>query len=379
VTAAPPIPAARVWADRYDGRAGEPIDLTQAVPGYPPHAQLLQRLAEAAGTATAAGYGAIEGDAGLRVALAEDVSRVYGADVGAEDVAITAGCNLAFGMAATVAAGPGDAVMLPAPWYFNHHMALTMHGIDAVPLPCLAEEGFIPAPDRAEALLHDRVRAVVLISPNNPTGAVYPPETLARFAELCRRRGLWLILDETYRDFLPREAAPHLLFRDPEWRNVMVHLYSFSKAYCIPGHRVGAIVAGGEFRGQLMKVLDTQQICPQRAAQAALAWAIPGLRQWRAGNRGIMSGRAVAFCEAMQRAPEWKIDAIGGYFAYLRVPDGLPPALEAAELLAAEHGLATLPGPFFGPGQTRHLRLAFANAELPAIAAVPDRLALMPG
>ncbi len=81
----------------------------------------------------------------------------------------------------------------------------------------------------------------------------------------------------------------------------------------------------------------------------------------------------------MRRAPGWKIDVFGGYFAYLRVPDGLPGAIEVAEGLAAEHGLATLPGPFFGPGQERHLRLAFANAELPAIAEVPDRLALMRG
>ncbi len=376
-TAAPPIPAARSWADRYDGRAGPEIDLTQAVPGYPPHPEMLRRLAEAAGTHAAAGYGAIEGDAGLRDAFARDVSDRYGASVEPRDVAITAGCNLAFSMAITVAAAPGDAVMLPTPWYFNHHMALTMHGIDAVPLPCDAADGFIPDPERAAALLHDRVRAIVLISPNNPTGAVYPPEIIAQLAALCRRRRLWLILDETYRDFLA--GAPHALFGDPDWRDTLVHLYSFSKAYCIPGHRVGAIVAGGGFRTELMKVLDTMQICPQRAAQTALTWAIPALRDWRAGNLDIMTGRGAAFRAAIADAPAWRADAVGGYFAYLRLPDGLPGAMHAAEALAAEHGLATLPGPFFGPGQERHLRLAFANAELPVIAEVPGRLALMRG
>src|SRR4051812_4910582 len=102
-TGAPPIPAARVWAARYDGRAGPEIDLTQAVPGYPPHPAMLERLAAAAGERGAAAYGAIEGDAALREALAGDMAGFYAAPVGSDQVAITAGCNLAFAMAATVA------------------------------------------------------------------------------------------------------------------------------------------------------------------------------------------------------------------------------------------------------------------------------------
>ena len=374
-TGAPPIPAARVWAARYDGRAGPEIDLTQAVPGYPPHPEMLERLAAAAGTRAAAGYGAIEGDAALREALAADMSGFYGAAIKPEHTAITAGCNLAFAMAATVAAAPGEAVMLPAPWYFNHHMALTMHGIDTVPLPCHAAAGFVPDPEHAAALLTPKVRAIVLVTPNNPTGAIYPPATIARFSELCRARGLWLILDETYRDFLPAEAVPpHYLFADPDWHDTLIHLYSFSKSYCIPGHRVGAIAAGGEFRAELMKVLDTMQICPQRAAQTALAWAIDGLRPWRDGNRTLMATRAAAFATAAGGFDGWHLDALGAYFAYLRLPPSVPDALATAERLAAERGLATLPGTFFGPGQDRHLRLAFANVDLPAIAQVPSRL-----
>jgi len=206
-TAIPPIPAARIWSDRYDGCAGALIDLTQAVPGYPPHPMLLQKLAEAAADPANARYGPIDGAPVLRRALAQAMSEHYGTAIGAPDIAITAGGNLAFTMAATVAAGPGEAVMLPAPWYFNHQMALAMHGIDAVPLPCDADGGFLPDVSRAAALLHDRVRAIALISPNNPTGAIYPPSLIDQFYALCRSRGLWLILDETYRDFLPRPPA----------------------------------------------------------------------------------------------------------------------------------------------------------------------------
>lgn len=375
-TAAPPIPAARAWAARYDGAAGPAIDLTQAVPGYPPHPDLLAKLAEAAGSRAAAGYGPIDGDPALREALAADMAGFYGAPIGAADIAITAGCNLAFSMAMAVLAAPGDRVILPTPWYFNHRMALAMQGIEALPLPCRAEDGFLPDPDRLAALLAEGgIRALVLVTPNNPTGAVVPPAQIARCAALCRAAGAWLVLDETYRDFLPAEQSPpHALFQDAAWRDGVIHLYSFSKAYCVPGHRVGAIAAGPGFQAELRKALDTLQICPPRPAQAALAWAIGVLGDWRAGNRAIMAGRAAAFRRAVEQLPGWRLDALGAYFAYLRVPEGGPDALAVAEALAARRGLLGLPGPFFGPGQERHLRLAFANAELAAIEQVPARL-----
>lgn len=373
-TAAPAIPAARGWAAAYRGGAGEPIDLTQAVPGYPPHPDLLVRLGEEAARTANAGYGPIEGEPALRAALAAEATRRYGAPIEPAEVLVTAGCNLAFVMAMITLAGPGSAVLLPAPWYFNHHMALTMLGIATVPLPCRPEDGFVPDADRAAALIDDRVRAVVLVTPNNPTGAIYPPATIAAFAALCRRRGVGLVLDETYRDFLPGDAPPHALFADPEWRTGLVQLYSFAKSYCVPGHRVGALVAGPAIRAQLLKAFDTLQICAPRAAQAALAWAVPALAPWRARNRDLMAARAAAFRRAIAGVPAWRVDALGGYFAYLRLPEDAPDAVTMAERLAAERGLMTLPGPFFGPGQERHLRLAFANADEATLAEVPARL-----
>lgn len=370
-TAEPAIPAARAWAARYRGQAGPALDLTQAVPGYPPHPELLARLGEAAADRASASYGPIAGDEALRAALTEDASGFYGGAIGAEHVAITAGCNLAFAMAMKVIAAPGENVLVPTPWYFNHEMALSMAGVEARPLPCRAADGFVPDVALAATLIDARTRAVLLVSPNNPTGAVYPAEVIAGFAELARQRGLWLVLDETYRDFLPNRL-PHRLFQEPDWGDVLVHLYSFSKAYCIPGHRLGAVIAGEAFQHQLAKALDTLQICPARAAQQVLAWAIPALRDWRADNRKIMQARAAA-CRAALNA-DW-IDAMGSYFAYLRLPEGAPEAMAAAEFLAAERGLMTLPGPFFGPGQDRHLRLAFANAEAERLAELPGRLA----
>jgi aspartate/methionine/tyrosine aminotransferase len=374
-TETPPIPAARAWAARYDGGAGPPLDLTQAVPGYPPPPALLEKLAAASGSAACAGYGPIAGDDPLREALAADIGAFYGARIGAADVAITAGCNLAFAMVMQVLAAEGEAVLLPAPWYFNHRMAMTMQGVRAVPVPTRAEDGFVPDPTRIAALMREhRPRAVVLVTPNNPTGAVYPGRVIEEVAAQCRAHGAMLVLDETYRDFLP-DGPPHRLF-DDAWADVLIHLYSFSKAYCVPGHRVGAIAAGAAAMRELEKAFDTFQICPPRPAQSALAWAIPALREWRGGNRGLMAARAAFFRDSVAQLPGWRLDAIGTYFAYLRLPENAPDAMRAAEILAAEQGLMTLPGPFFGPGQERHLRLAFANAAEDVLTQVPARLSV---
>jgi aspartate/methionine/tyrosine aminotransferase len=374
----PPIPACRAWATRYTGEHGAPLDLTQAVPGWAPHPEMLAALARAAGDPAAATYGLLEGETALREALAEDMRLLYGGDdVQTDDLRITAGANLAFSLATMVMAAPGDEVLLPAPWFFNHEMALALRGVRAVPLPCRAADGFLPDPERAAALLGPRTRALVLVTPNNPTGAVMPPELIARFAELCRERGLWLLLDETYRDFLPDgQDTPHALFRRPDWREFAVQLYSFSKAYCIPGHRVGAVCAGPAFRAEFVKAVDNIQICPPRPPQFALAWAVLALREWRAGNRARIAARAASFRRILAAgAPDWPVDAIGAYFAWVRVPESAPDSAVVAELLAAERGVVSLPGGVFGPGGERHIRLAFANTDESTIAEVPKRLA----
>ncbi len=80
----------------------------------------------------------------------------------------------------------GDNVLLPTPWYFNHEMTLTMLGVEPRALPCDPAAGFVPDVATAEALIDARTRAIVLVTPNNPTGAVYPPQTIAAFAALLR-------------------------------------------------------------------------------------------------------------------------------------------------------------------------------------------------
>ncbi len=375
-TTEPPIPEAHGWAADYRGQCGPMLDLCQAVPGYPPHPALLDRLASEAGRRDNARYGPINGDLPLREAYAADLSATYAGVVSADQVTITAGCNQAFFLAMMTLLAPGDAVLLPSPWFWNHEMSCRMLGLEPRALPCAAEAGFVPDPERAEALLDSRTRAVVLITPNNPTGAVYPPETIARFLDLARRRDLWLIVDETYRDFLPDgQGRAHALFTDPDWPDRLVQLYSFSKSFCIPGQRLGALTAVASLQGDFIKALDCLHICPQRPVQAAVTWAIDALRDWRTDNRVEINHRAAAMQAAFQRLPDWRIESIGAYFAYVRHPFADTPAATVAARLARDRGALCLPGSVFGAGQDRHLRIAFANADTDAIAALPERLA----
>ena len=375
-TGTPPIPEAQGWAKRYDGALGPMIDLSQAVPGYPPHADLLSRLAEAAGTQAAAKYGDIYGDEGLRQALSTEISARFRGKVTADNIAITSGCNQAFVLAIMALAKAGDNVLLPAPWYFNHQMTLQMLGVEPRALPATAANGFVPDVTEAERLLDGKTRAIVLVTPNNPTGAIYPPATIAAFAALCRRKNIWLIVDETYRDFLAADyGSPHTLFSDGAWSENVLSLYSFSKSYCIPGHRVGAIIGGRGILDEIGKVIDCVQICAPRAAQTALTWAIPSLNDWRAGNTTEITRRAVAFREAMAACPGWQLLSIGAYFAYVAHPFQGASVFAVAEKLAATRGVLGLPGPWFGPGQENHLRLAFANVSVESIREIPARLA----
>ena len=177
--AAPPIAEAGKWASAYDGRHGTLINCSQAVPNHPPPAEFAARLAEAAGSPAAARYGDILGDQELRHAYAGHVSGIYGAPIDARQIAITSGCNQAFFAAMIAVAGAGENVVLPRPWYFNHEMTPDMLGIEARVLATTAEAGFLPDPEAFEALIDGRTRALVLVSPNNPTGAIYPPQLIA--------------------------------------------------------------------------------------------------------------------------------------------------------------------------------------------------------
>jgi len=385
----PPVMEARRWlAARPAGAQPPLLNVSQAAPVEPPPEPLRRAIAEAAlHRADAHLYGPVLGNPDLRESVAAEWSRAYAADVRPANVAITQGCNQAFCAAIATLAGAGDEVIIPVPWYFNHKMWLDMAGVRAVPLPCGPD--MVPEAERAAALVTPRTRAIVLVTPNNPSGAEYPAETLAAFHALARRHNLALVLDETYRDFDSRggtgshAGAPvHDLLRDPDWGRDVIVLYSFSKAYRLTGHRVGAIIASEARLAEVEKVLDTLAICASQLGQIAAHWGMTHLGDWLAAEREEILARAEAARTAIGALPGWRLKGCGAYFAWAEHPFAETSAALARRLVT-DAGVLLLPGSMFmpegDPDGPRHVRIAFANIDAAGITELGRRLGTVTG
>lgn len=359
-TSASPISEVRSWMAEGLRRTDlKLVDVAQAAPGYPPDRGLIDHVANLDQTRVSR-YGPVLGELSLREALAGSLSDAYRGSVRTDQVAVTAGANQAFCLAVSVLCEPGDRVIMPVPHYFNYDMWLCMSGVEAAYLTCSGD--MLPSPEGASRLLNERTKAIVLVTPNNPTGRVYPPGLIAGFARLASEAGIHLILDETYRDFRSTTAPAHDLFRDPDWDASVLHIQSFSKVYSIPGYRVGALAASPDLLHEVDKVADCVTICPSRLGQEAALYGLGHLDGWVAANRTTMNRRVKLFVEAMQGS-RYEVASAGAYFAYVRHPFEGTGSRKVARRLFEEQSVLALAGEMFGPGQDRYLRLAFANLD----------------
>ncbi len=378
LTDPPPVMEARRWLVGVTHPANRPlINVSQAAPVESPPLGLRQALADAAlNDPNAHLYGPVLGLPALREEIATQWSAAYGGAISPTQVAITQGCNQAFTAIMATLAGPGDEVILPTPWYFNHKMWLDMASVTTVPLDTGAT--LIPDAGAAAALITDRTRAIVLVSPNNPGGVEYPAATLTAFRDLARAHGLALIVDETYRDFDSRTGAPHDLFTDPDWAETFIHLYSFSKAYRLTGHRVGAVIASEARLAEVEKFLDTVAICPAQLGQIGALWGMRNLAQWVAGERDEILARRRAMTDGFAALAGWKLLGCGAYFAYVEHPFDMASDV-LCKRLVTEASLLMLPGTMFQPEGSaagkRQIRIAFANVDAAGIAEMFHRLA----
>ncbi|MEQ6203752.1 aminotransferase [Sulfitobacter sp. HNIBRBA2951] len=375
----PPVMEARRWLEGVTFPADRPlINVSQAAPVDPPHPDMRRAMADVVlGDDSAHLYGPVLGNPALRTELAARTARIYAGEVTPQNICITSGCNQAFAAAIAALCSDGDEVIVPVPWYFNHKMWLDMSGATSVPLTC--GDDMMPDPAQAEALITPRTRAIVLVTPNNPTGAEYPDGLINAFFDLAQTHGLKLIVDETYRDFHSHSGTPHSLFQRSDWQNTLVQLYSFSKAYRLTGHRIGALAASPALLAEIEKFLDTVAICPAQIGQHAALWGMRNLDQWLTGERDEILRRRSAITDQMPRlvANGWRLRGLGGYFAYMEHPFALGSA-DLAPLMVKQAGILCLPGTMFYPDNTpqaaHELRIAFANLDADGITTLFDRL-----
>ena len=380
-TMSSPIMDSRRWVDGVTFSDDMPlINVSQAAPIDPPPVPLREALADAVlNDAESHLYGAVLGISELREEVADQWSAAYGGGVHADNVGITSGCNQAFCAAISSLCEPGDAVILPAPWYFNHKMWLDMAGIECRVLMC--GEDMMPSAQDAAALIDDRVKAIVLVTPNNPSGVEYPPALMNAFFDVAQTAGISLVVDETYRDFHSQTGAPHNLFARADWQDTLIQLYSFSKAYRLTGHRVGAVISSAERLAEMEKFLDTLTICPNQLGQRGALFGMRNLGNWLGGERLEILDRRATLIEGFPKLDGWTLKGCGAYFAYASHPFDAS-SHDVAKALVNKASVLALPGTMFSPTLAEggsghaeaHFRIAFANIDRAGIGTLFDRL-----
>jgi len=366
----PPISEVKSWiAGRTFPADRSLIDLCQAIPDYPPAPELTAHLGTLLDDPLLSKYSPDEGLPEVRAAVGNWYARRYGAGPRPSEICLTIGASQAFWLAMTVLCRAGDEVVVQSPAYFDHPMALQAIGIRCVYAPFDESGGGLPDVDTLAGLITDRTRAILLVTPSNPTGAIIPPASISALFELARQRQVALVLDETYNAFLSGAAKPHDLFADPAWGDHFVHLASFGKTFALTGYRAGALVASERFIHHALKVQDTMAVCQPRITQHAVRYGCENLDAWLAAKGAMMTRRHDLFREEFRRPGNpFALAASGAFFAWVRHPLPGQTGRSIARRLAEEANLICLPGEVFGPGLEGYLRLAFGNiteADIP--------------
>jgi aspartate/methionine/tyrosine aminotransferase len=374
----PPISEVKRWLAERPQDGKELIDLCQAVPDYAPSPELTTHLSQLISDPLLSKYSPDEGLPEVRGAVCGYYGRKYGAQLSPDNLCLTIGASQAFWLAIVTLCRAGDEIVVQAPYYFDHPMALDILGIRGVYAPFVEAEGGLPNPATLESLISAKTRAILVVSPSNPTGAISSPETIRQLFEVAKRHNIALILDETYNEFIPGGLRPHELFSDPEWVDHFVQIASFGKTYALTGYRAGLLAASARFIHQALKAQDTMAVCQPRITQHAVKFGVEYLDEWVATNRDMMSRRHDLFrAEFTKPGNPFKLAASGAFFAWVCHPFAGCSGRQVAKRLVDEAAILCLPGEVFGPGLEGYLRLAFGNIREEAIPEAVRRFCMM--
>jgi aspartate/methionine/tyrosine aminotransferase len=352
------------------------ISLGQGVVHYGPPAAAMDVAREAVSNRDTHGYQDGAGNRALLVAIEEKLLRDNGIDRrNGLGVMVTAGGNMAFVHAILAITNPGDEVILPVPFYFNHEMAIQMADCTAVLVP--TDDQYQLDLDAIRRAVTPRTRAIVTVTPNNPTGAVFPEVALRAVNELCRERGVFHISDEVY-EYFTYGSTPHVspgAFAGAQ--DHTISLFSLSKAYGFAGWRIGYMVYPERLNDAIAKVQDTVLVCPpvisQIAAVAAMAVGPAYCRQHLAAFAEV---RDIVMAELRSLEPLCTVPpADGAFYCFLRVNAEADP-MRTAERLIREHRVAVVPGHAFGVTSGCYFRVAYGALQKATVAEGIGRLVI---
>jgi aspartate/methionine/tyrosine aminotransferase len=364
----PVIPVVGRWIAATPGT----ISLGQGIVSYGPPPEVLESVQRFGATIDDHRYGPVEGLAALVEVLEGKLARENRITVRpGSRVVVTAGGNLAFMNAVLAIADPGDELILSVPYYFNHEMAIVMAG--ARPVAVQTQPDLQLDLDAITRAITPRTRAVVTVSPNNPTGAVYDEASLRAVNALCRDRGLFHIHDEAYEYFT--YGVPH--FSPGSIAGAAGHtisLYSLSKAYGMASWRVGYMVIPEALWSAVNKVQDTLLICPPAVSQRAAAAALAVGGRWATDRLAGLNATRQRMREALS-ADGMPVDVTvpdGAFYFFLRVHSPMDPMV-LTERLVRDHKVAVMPGSAFGAAGCA-IRVSYGALDADTVAEGLSRL-----
>jgi aspartate/methionine/tyrosine aminotransferase len=349
------------------------ISLGQGVVHYPPPPAAIDAASRALAEPSTSQYQSAAGIPPLLDRIAAKLAAENRIDVkGGSRIMVTAGGNMAFSHAISAITAPGDEVILNTPYYFNHEMAIRIAGCQPV---CVAtDDHYHPRIDDLRAAITPRTRAIVTVTPNNPTGAVYTEEELRAVNALCPEHGIYHISDEAYEYFTYRSAKHFSPGSIAGAEGHTISLYSLSKAYGFAGWRVGYMAYPEHLESAMTKLQDTMLICPPIASQVTAAAAMAEGRAYCEPHLADLSKvrdlvlSELATLGSLVRVP----NAEGAFYCFVKVDSSMDPMV-IAERLIREHKVAVLPGMTFGI-EGCYLRIAYGALKRETVAEGLGRL-----
>ncbi len=350
------------------------ISLGQGVVNYGPPVQAIAALPSMMGDGSLHKYLGVSGHPGLIEAIHHKLAEENQIKMDSDAMLmVTAGSNMAFLNAVLAVADPGDEFILPMPFYFNQEMAIRMCGCVPVSVPTHAD--FSLDVEALAAAITPRTRAILTVSPNNPTGAVYSEASLRAVNALCAKHGLYHFSDEAY-EYFTYEGVKH--FSPASIPGAMKHtlsFYSMSKNYGMASWRVGYVVFPANLFEAMNKVQDTNLICAPMPSQLLAMEALKLGRSWVEPKVKALSEVRQTVYKALEglgklvQFPQTQ----GAFYVLMKLPglaEGILP-IEFNRVMTEKFKVASIPGFAFGLTNTQaanYQRLSYGALEAASVA-----------